>query len=774
VAVRGRADALGWLDAHAAGSGDAPTVLAVDGTAGVGKTALALQWAHAAAARFPDGQLYLDLRGYSHDGEPLSPTVALNTLLHALGVPTDAVVQDEEQLAAAYRSATAGKRLLVLLDNAASAEQVRPLVPGTSGCVVLVTSRNALPGLAVDHGARVLTLDALAPGEAVALLRALLGARCADEDAVADLAALCGYLPLALRIVAAKLLAEPHGTVADMAARLRERGRLASLGIGNDTERAVRAAFDLSYDSLPGDQQRAFRLLGLAPGPDIGPDSAAALFDVEEPVAADLLAALASCHLAGMPARGRYQLHDLLREYANELCGRVDDKATCAAAFDRLLTYYVLRTLDATTILHPKALRIPDDEPDHLPAPPPMDGRDAAAAWLIAEQPNLAAAVPHALALGHPRAAWQLAWVMRGYFLIDPSGAGWMAVGEPGLAAARRDEHLHAVSAMHGLLARASRQAGDLPTATLHGTEALAASEAAMWPEGEVIAHCTLGGILQDQGLLAEAIHHHQAALSIERAAKGTMDTGAVHLANIGASMCQTGEFADALGYLEQALAIMRRNGDERGAAIALEALGSARHRLGKLADAAADVSLALDDYRRLGFRDLEAEGLSTLARICCDAGDLAGAERHADESLTLARALDEARLVVVAANTAGHVACRAGRPAEAETRHREALGLAEGIDYLLGQVESGLGLAGAAVAGGRPEEGRTLAEDALALARGAGLGAAEARALTVLGRALDALDLAAAARTAWESALAIHRAGGCRVGEAEVEGLLG
>lgn len=770
----GRAGALDWLDANAAGSGDAPAVIAIDGTAGVGKTALALRWAHRAAERFPDGQLYLDLRGYSRDGEPLSPTVALNTLLHALGVPTDAVVQAEDQLAGAYRSVTAGKRLLVLLDNAASIQQVRPLVPGSAGCVVLVTSRNALPGLAVDHGARVLTLDALGPADAAALLVALLGEDRAEPDATADLAELCGYLPLALRIVAAKLQAEPYGTVADMAARLRERGRLASLGFGNGSETAVRAAFDLSYESLPEDQQRAFRLLGLVPGVDVGPDTAAALFDVDQATAAELLDGLAACHLAGKPDRDRYQLHDLLRDYANELCRSVDNKPTCDAAVDRLLTYYIHRTLDATKILHPKALRIEGDEPGHLPKPAPLADREEAVAWLTAEQPNLAAAVPHALAIGWPRAAWRLAWAMRGYFMGDPSGSGWVAVGEPGLMAARRDEHLHAVSAMHGLLGRASRMAGDLRTATAHVTEALEASEAAMWPQGEVIAHCTLGGILQDQGLLADAIRHHQAALEIDRRTYGTDETGAVHLTNIGLSMAQIGEFASAVGHLEQALGIMRRNGDERGAAIALESLGSVRHRLGKLADALDDVSLAVEEYRRMEFRDLEAEALSTLARICCDAGDVDAAERHAAESLQRARALGEARIVVVASNTVGYVALRADQPDEAETRHREALGLAEGIDYLLGQVEAAVGLASAAVALGRPEEGRRRAEAALAQARAAGLRNAEARSLTVLGRALRPLGAESDAREAWSAALAIHRSGGCAVGENEVLALLG
>jgi tetratricopeptide (TPR) repeat protein len=774
VHFSGRADALAWLDASLSDEpGLAPTVLAIDGTAGVGKTALALHWAHRVAARFPDGQLYIDLRGHSRDGDPVSHTIALNHFLQALGVPPENRPADEKQLAGVYRSATAGKRLLIVLDNAATTEQVGPLIPGEPGCTVLVTSRNALPGLVVTHDARVLTLDALRPVEAQALLGALAGPERAGADpaATAELAALCGLLPLALRIVAAKLQAEPQSSVTDMLLRLRKNDRLTALEFGRDSEIAVRAAFELSYDSLPAAEQRVFRLLGLVPGMDVTHDAVAALLDTDTATAGQLLDALAAGHLISRQPRLRYQFHDLLREYAKELCAAVDPEDERAAAVERLLTFYVHRTIDATRLLHPRSLRLPGDEPEGVP-PSGLADRDAAIAWLTDEQPNLTAAVLHAQAHGAPTAAWRLAYAMRSYFLVGPGGLGWLAVGPAGLAGAIEAGHYHAVSAMHGLLGRSHRMLGDLPTAAQHIAEALAASEAAGWAKGEVIAHCTLGGILQDQGRLAEAITHHEAALAIERAL-GDPNTGGVHLANIAAVLTQIGEFADAVPYCEGALDLMRRNGDERGVAVSMEVLGAAFHQLGRLADAATHVTGALAEYRRMGFRDLEAEGLCTLARICCDAGEVDAARRHAAESWRLAGEVDDARIEVVAANTAGAVALRAGDPQSAAGWHRQALDLATGIGYRVGHVAALVGLAATAVETGPAAAARARAEEALAAARDAELRALEAEALVLLGRTCSALGDRAAAEAAYTAALAIRRAAGAALAQAETERLL-
>ena len=755
----GRTEALDWLDANALGTAEergAPAVVAIHGTAGVGKTALALHWAHRVADAFPDGHLYVDLHGHARGDEPVRPAAALSQLLHALGVAPDALPASEDALAGEFRSATAGRKMLIVLDNAATTDQVVPLIPGEAGCVVVVTSRNALPALAVAYAAGVLTLDALAPVEATGLLDTLLGTdrTGADPDATADVAALCGYLPLALRIVAAKLRAEPDTTLHDMAQRLRASDRLTALRLGADDGVGVRAAFELSYDSLGAEERRAFRLLGLAPGPDLGHDAAAALLGES---GTERLDRLAAAHLVGRAAGGRYVLHDLLRHYAAELCLATDDDATRDAAVERLLAHYVHRAADASSLLNPASLRLPDDCPE-TPAPPPLQDRETAARWLGGERQNLTAAVAYAAAHGRPTRAWQLAYAMRGLFLVGISGAEWLPVGEAGLAAAERTHNHHAASAMYVLLGRANRLLGDLPTAERHLRNALDTSCAAGWEGGEMIAECTLGGILQDQGRLAEAITHHQVALGISRR-RNDPGGGAVHIANIGAALCQIGRYSDATAYCVEALDLVRQRGDMRSVALINEMLANIAHQAGKLDEAEHDIRYALAEFRQLGCREFEAEALSTLARIRLAADDVAGARAHALESLRGADELDDVRIQAVASNTLGEVAARAGDTEESSRRHAGALALADRIGYPFGRVAALIGLARAAGDG-------TLAAEAVAEARANGFLALEAWALNVV--ALVTGDRDAASR-----ALDLHLACGSRLGADEAERLL-
>lgn len=771
----GRTDALEWLDAHALvadAERGVPAVVAVDGTAGVGKTALALHWAHANAERFPDGQLYIDLRGHTKGGTPIAPSEALSRLLGALAVPLDAIPADEEQRAGAYRSATAGKRLLIVLDNAATSEQTAPLIPGTPGCTVVVTSRNALPGLVVGHGAQVLTLDVLADDEALGLFEALLGAdrTGADPSATTAVAVLCGRLPLALRIVAAKLRAEPDATFGDMKARLRATDRLTALGFGDDGEVAVRTAFALSYDSLAGEVRRAFRFLSLVPGTDVTTDTAAALLGVDATTAEQLLDRLVASHLVAHSPQGRFELHDLLREYAAELALATDDESEREAALGRLFGHYIHRTADATILVRPTQAGLPGERPD-LPAPDPLADRDAAIAWLTVERTNLIAAAVHAAAHGQTTATWQLAFELRGCFYIGLPGIDWLPIGEAGLAAAESEGHHHAVAAMHGLLGRVHRELGDLTTAVHHVRQALVRSQQAGWVEGEMLTHCTLGGILQDQGLLDEAFLHHQAALDLERR-HGDPAGGGLHLVNIGSALCQIGRFSDAAAYCTEALDILRRKGEERGTAYAHEMLGTIHHQFGQLDEATEHLECALAEYRRLGFRDLEAECLSTLARLRCDLRDLPGARSSARASSRLARTLDNVRLKVVAANALGEVALRGGDPAVAERHHRAALGLAAGIGNRLGHVGARVGLAAAAV-GSAAEDARALAEEGVAAAQDYGFLALQARAWTILGRARIASGDRTGAIEAANCALDLHRECGSALGAADAHRVL-
>lgn len=341
----GREDQLAWLDARAAAADTAPPapmVVSITGPAGVGKTALALYWAHRQRDLFPDGQLYVDLRGYG-DEQPLPPSEVLGRFLRSLGAP-ERVPADVDQAAAAYRSSVAGRRMLVLLDNARDAAQVRPLLPGAAGCLVLVTGRTHLRGLTARPGAARLDLRVLTGDEASALLAGMLGAPrvAAEPEAVAELARLCGFLPLALRIAGANLGGRPAVGIARYAAELAA-GGLTALAVDGDL--AVRRAFDHSYAALPESPRRLFRLLGVVAGPDISVVAAAALAGLDVAEAGQILDQLADAHLLDERGAQRYAFHDLIRRYAVDRAAAEDSARDRLAAGHRLLEFY-RRTMD--------------------------------------------------------------------------------------------------------------------------------------------------------------------------------------------------------------------------------------------------------------------------------------------------------------------------------------------------------------------------------------------------------------------------------------------
>ena len=344
AAFSGRQAALAQLDSHLPDQGErrSPAMVVIAGTAGVGKTALAVHWAHRVRDLFPDGQLYVDLRGWAA-GAPLLPIDALAGFLSALGVPAAEVPDEVQQAAALYRSLLAGKRMLVVLDNARSPGQVRPLLPASPGCAVVLTSRDQLRGLIARDGAVRFDLDVLTPRDARTLLTRLLGVERveAEPEAAAELVRLCGYLPLALRIAAANLSGRPRTTVAAYVAELASGDRLRALEAAEDADAALRVAFDRSYAALPAPAQRLFRLLGLVPGPGVGPQAAAALAATDAAAAAALLDRLASAHLASERAPNRYVLHDLLRRYAADRASAEDSLADREAAIGRLLDHYL-------------------------------------------------------------------------------------------------------------------------------------------------------------------------------------------------------------------------------------------------------------------------------------------------------------------------------------------------------------------------------------------------------------------------------------------------
>jgi hypothetical protein len=433
--------ALTGLLERAPGAAGTVAISAIDGTAGIGKTALAVHWAHQVADRFPDGQLYVNLRGFG-PADPMAPEEGLRAFLDALQVPAGQVPATEAGQQGLYRSLLARKRMLIVLDNARDPGQVRPLLPGVPGCMVLVTSRNQLTGLAAAEGAHLLTLDILTGTEAHELLADRIGAArlTAEPDSAAELIRLCARLPLALAITAARAGAHPRRTLAALAAELRDaRNRLDTLATGEQAT-DVRAVFSWSYNSLRAPAARMFRLLGLHPGPDITVPAAASLAGLPRGPASAALAELAGANLVTEHAPGRYAVHDLLHVYAAEHAHAEDGEASCRAAIHRMLDHY-LHTCHAAAHL----MQAQRGTLTLAPAQPGVTAErladhERALAWFKAEHHVLVAIAGLAAASGFDTCAWQLPWSMATFLDWQGHWHDWAATQRIALAAVTRQD----------------------------------------------------------------------------------------------------------------------------------------------------------------------------------------------------------------------------------------------------------------------------------------------------------------------------------------------
>jgi tetratricopeptide (TPR) repeat protein len=622
----GRADELEQLRALFAGGGRAGATVvisAIDGVAGIGKTALAVHVAHQLAGRFADAQLYVDLRGFDPRQSPLQPGAALSHLLRGLGVDPRRVPSDLDDQVGMYRSLLAGRRALVVLDNAATAEQVRPLLPGGSDCAVLVTSRNRLSGLVVRDGARRLALDLLPEADAVALLAGILGAeRVAAEPAAAvELARLCGRLPLALRIAADRAAAGPRRALADLVAALDvERDRLDLLATPDaDQTTAVRAVFSWSYHALPAAAARAFRLLGLHAGPDIEARAAAALLGADVPRAQALLDALATAHLIEEHRPGRYRLHDLVRLYAAEQAAAEEPEPDRAAAVARLLHWYLHTAAATDGLLSPQRRAVPLGRPAPGAAPLAFTAPAQAADWCEAELPNLIAAVEQASQAGQHATAWKLPIALSGYFSLRKHWSDWIATHQAGLAAEHaRDPHGQACILIGLGLAHFELRRFD---------EALDCHQRALdrWAEvgdiwGQGITLMNLGNDCTVLRRLDEALDHYQNALALAREINDRR-LECIVLNNLGEAYRELGRHTEALDHQQKALALFREIGDPRNQGHALNGLGQTCHNMGRTADAIDHFRQALTVRREIGDQWGQAESLAGLATAMLDAG---------------------------------------------------------------------------------------------------------------------------------------------------------
>jgi DNA-binding SARP family transcriptional activator/tetratricopeptide (TPR) repeat protein len=682
-AFTGRTRELTALDRSLAPDGDEPplTVMLLSGTAGVGKSALAVRWAHRVRDAFPDGQLYVNLRGYDAE-QPVAVGDALAGFLSALGVHGPEIPPGVDERAGRYRSELTGRRMLVLLDNASSVEQVRPLLPGTGSCLVLITSRDSLPGMVAIHGAERINLDLLPMTDAVGLLRRLIGERVDDEPSVAeDLAAACARLPLALRIAAELAAARDDVSLAELFGELSDHRKRLDLLDAGDPRAEVRAVFSWSYQNLPLDAARVFRLLGLHPGDSVSVPAVAALAETDTAEARRLLGVLVRASLVHVGRGGRYGMHDLLRAYAAELALVHDPTPDREAALTRVFDHYLTGAVEAMSTLYPE------------PSAPAGDP-EAARNWIEAERPNLAAACTYAAAHGWYRFAVDLAGTLFRYLDAGGPVAEAVAVTSSAVSAAVALGDREAQARALSDLGRLHRRQGRLDRAAVTYRQALTLYAGLGERAAEAVALRNLGSVHWRLGDYRQAAGHYRQAWSHYRELgddAGQADAS-VRLALVDARL---GDEEQAARRLRSALELVVSLGDRFSEAYVLSLLARLSQRPDDLEHAAARLEQSLAEVRQAGERTAEAYVLTDLAAVQARAGKLGEAADHLRRALVLHRRIGDRASEAEALNDLGQVLRSAGDAAGARVQHEQALTLAREIGDRYEQARAYDGIGG-------------------------------------------------------------------------------
>ena len=575
--------ALTDLRTETAGTAGAVVIVAIDGTPGIGKTALAVYWAHQAADHYPDGQFYVNLRGFDPAGSMMTPDEAIHLLLTALDVPPERIPAGIEAKAALYRSLLTDRAALVVLDNAHDADQVRPLLPSSPNCLVIVTSRNHLTSLIAREGAHLLTLDLLTGPEATQLLARRLGnARVtADPAAVDEIVAASARLPLALAIVSARAAAHPDFPLAALAHELREAHRQLDAFDGGDPTTNVRSVFSWSYHQLPEDAGMVFRILGLYPGPDITVPAAASLVGHAPDRLHRTVAELARAHLVKEHIPGRFTFHDLLRAYAIELTFEHDPEPERHAAEHRILDHYLHTAHAAAQLLHSRTDLVTPVEAHPAVTPQTFADYNAAWTWFQAEHHVLLAAADLAANTGHTTHSWQLPWTLMEY--LD-RGGHWhdlRNVQQVALDVAYRSgDHIGQVYANRGL-GHAHVRLRRYELADTHLTTALELLVAHGDLTGQAHTHIDFGWMHSQQGNAESALSHAHRALELARAS-GDRLAEARALTALGWYHALLGHHRQSTIHCQHALSLYQSLGDMRGVAYALHNLGYSNHCLGQ------------------------------------------------------------------------------------------------------------------------------------------------------------------------------------------------
>jgi DNA-binding SARP family transcriptional activator/tetratricopeptide (TPR) repeat protein len=608
------ASLTGWLDA---GAGGAPVILAISGIPGVGKTALGLHWAHQVRERFPDGQLYINLRGFGPSQTPVTPAEAIGVFLESLGIGVNQLSPRPEARVGLYRSLLAGKRMLIVLDNARDEAQVRPLLPGSSTCVALVTSRNELTGLVAAEAACPLVLDVLTEPEARQLLASRLGAGpVAEADAVGEVISLCGRLPLALAIAAARA-SRPARPLVSLAAELQGiRHRLERLDAGDEAT-SIKAVFSWSYRLLSEPAARLFRLLGALSVPDITVAAAASLTGAPASSAHTALSELVRQNLIQEQASGRFSMHDLLNAYAADLG---DDNERYSAR-RRVLDYYLHSAHAAVHHLYPAAHQIAIAPLVPGVTPERFIGPDQALAWMHGEHQVLQAALTTAADSGFDDHAWQLPTVLQEYFARGGYYLDWAKSQQAALAAAIRLGDEAAQASAHRSLGDALIRLGSCDDARGHLQHALELYGSLGDDAGEASCHCGMTRLSESEGDHIRSLYHARRALRLYRAVGNTSGEASA-LNGVGWNYALLGNNQRALSYCRKALDLHRETGNRFGEATTLDSLGYSHHQAGHHSQAVALYQQALSAYTEVGDHYYRAHTLVRLGDAHTASGD--------------------------------------------------------------------------------------------------------------------------------------------------------
>jgi DNA-binding SARP family transcriptional activator/tetratricopeptide (TPR) repeat protein len=626
----GRADALRTLHelaARAVGRPGAVAISAIDGTAGIGKSALAVHWGQQAAGFFPDGQLYVNLRGFDPTGLPVEAAVAIRGFLAALGVPAARLPGDADAQASLYRSLLAGRQVLVVLDNACDAEQVRPLLPGSAGCLAVITSRNYLGSLVAVDGAEPLTLDLLSPAEARELLARRLGGKrvSAEPEAAERLVAACAGLPLALNIIAARAAASPGLSLAVLAEQVGDsRGRLAALDIG-DVKASVRAVISWSYRALGEAQARMFRLLAVHPGPDITAAAAASLTAVSPAQAGAALRDLSTANLLAERVPGRYALHDLLRAYAASLAADGDDPES-GEALGRTVDYYLNSLFAALPLIRPGWHAVPSDAPRDGVRPERFASHQRALDWCRAEQTVLLSVIARARDAGLDQQTAHLAATLSEFFGFTKDWPEWEWTGNAALVAATRAGDLLGQANAHSQLGKLHATRGRYPQAHPHLDQALTIMERlGQQPRvSNLELHIAITFGFEER--FAEAITHGRRAAALCPPEDHVRQSGILNA--LGWFHACLDQHEQALALCQQALDRARRAGDTSTEASALDSLGYIHQRCGRYDESDAQLSQAARLREARGERFDLAGTLTRLGDTSLAAGRAAAARQ--------------------------------------------------------------------------------------------------------------------------------------------------